>query len=125
MAENNLRTGSNRRSFLGIGALLALAGVGRPRNATAHALPAGSFGSPALDAALAVTSGYRAVFQSANIEASARFGDTLEHLLLGQANNWLNGFQFSYKVAPQELHVVVAVYSSANPLTYNDTVWRK
>jgi hypothetical protein len=69
--------------------------------------------------------GYRAVFQSPNIEASVKVEERLEHLLLLQAKNWLNGFQFSYKARPEDLHVVVATYASANLLTYGDAVWKK
>jgi hypothetical protein len=74
---------------------------------------------------LAAETGERVVFQSPHIEASVRAGDHLEHLLLAQASNWLNGFQFSYNVRPEDLHLVSATYASANLLTYNDTVWQK
>jgi hypothetical protein len=57
--------------------------------------------------------------------ATVRVGDNLEHLLLAQASNWLNGFQFSYSVRPEDLHLVSATYASANLLTYDDTVWQK
>ena len=49
----------------------------------------------------------------------------LDHLLLLQVKNWLNAFQFSYKARPDDLHVVVATYASANLLTYGDGVWQK
>ena len=52
-------------------------------------------------------------------------GKHLDHLLLAQAKNWLNAFQFSYKVPPTDLHIVVATYASANLLTYHDSLWQK
>lgn len=51
-------------------------------------------------------------------------GHTLNHLLPVQVKNWLNAFQFSYEIPPQDLHVVVATYASANLLTYNDDAWK-
>jgi hypothetical protein len=116
----------DRRAFLGWGAALgSTLGLLRARKASAHALPPGSFDSPAYSRVLAAEAGYHAVFQSPHIEASVRAGDNLEHLLLAQANNWLNGFQFSYNVRPEDLHLVSATYASANLLTYDDTVWQK
>jgi hypothetical protein len=93
----------------------------------AHNLPAGEFGSAGYDRALLADSGYRAVFQSPNIEAAVEPPNTkrLDHLLLLQVKNWLNGFQFSYKARPEDLHVVVATYASANLLSYGDAVWQK
>lgn len=116
----------NRRAFLGVGAALgAAAGLGRTRRASAHNLARGQFGGPSYDRALTADTGYRAVFQSPNLEASVRMGNTLNHLLLIQLKNWLNGFQFSYGVRPEDLHTVVATYASANLFTYNDSVWQK
>jgi hypothetical protein len=121
---NDQRTG--RRAFLGWGAALASTlGLLGTRTADAHSLPPGTFESPAYRRALAAETGERAVFQSPHIEASVRAGDHLEHLLLAQANNWLNGFQFSYNARPEDLHLVSATYASANLLTYNDAVWQK
>jgi hypothetical protein len=108
---------------LGIGASAMLAAAA-PSRVVAHNLPAGKFGSPSYDAALAAK-GTKAVFQSANVEASVKQGDTLNHLLLIQAKNWLNGFQFSYQIRPEDLHVVAATYASANLLTYGDPLWKK
>lgn len=116
----------NRRRVLGLGAAIAAAvGFDRARSASAHNLPSGEFGGAAYDRMAAVDTGYKAVFQSPNIEASVRTGNTLNHLLLIQLKNWLNGFQFSYKVRPEDLHTVVATYASANLLTYSDAVWAK
>jgi hypothetical protein len=113
----------NRRGFLGLGAVLASWGWARP--ASAHNLPPGQYGALAYDRVLGADGGYRAVFQSPNIEASVKVGDQLEHLLLLQIKNWLNGFQFSYKARPEDLHVVTATYASANLLSYGDVVWKK
>jgi hypothetical protein len=99
--------------------------VGRASQATAHNLPPNSFGSPAYEHALAAQSDYRAVFQSPNIEAAVLRGKHLNHLMLAQAKSWLNAFQFSYKVPPADLHIVVATYASANLLTYSDSHWQK
>jgi hypothetical protein len=116
----------NRRGFLGLGAALATAmGFGRPRSASGHNLPPGEFGGVPYDRAIAADTGYKAVFQSPNIESTLKVGNTLNHLLLVQVKNWLNGFQFSYRVRPEDLHVVVATYASANLLTYGDGVWQK
>jgi hypothetical protein len=109
---------------LGAAAVTAL-GVGRASQATAHNLPPNSFGSPAYEHALAAQSDYRAVFQSPNIEAAVLRGKHLNHLMLAQAKSWLNAFQFSYKVPPADLHIVVATYASANLLTYSDSHWQK
>ena len=115
-----------RRAFLAWGAALGSTfGLFATREAGAHALPPGSFDSSAYRQALAAKTGHRAVFQSPHIEASVKVGDNLEHLLLAQASNWLNGFQFSYRVPPEDLHLVSATYGSANLLTYDDTVWHK
>jgi hypothetical protein len=115
-----------RRSFLGFTALVS-AGLGAigGRRAEAHNLLPGQFGSPAYEKAAGVEIGYRAVFQSPHVEATFKLGDNLEHLLLAQAKNWLNGFQFSYKTRPEDLHVISATYASANLLTYNDSMWQK
>ncbi len=67
----------------------------------------------------------KGVFQSPHVEASVVAGENLNHLVLVQLRNWLNGFQFSYGMAPEELHTIVALYASANLLTYNDAVWEK
>ena len=50
-------------------------------------------------------------------------GEHLNHLLLVQLKNWLNGFQFSYEMEPEELHTISATYGSANLFTYSDDVW--
>jgi hypothetical protein len=115
-----------RRSFLRFTALVSagLGVIGR-RQAEAHNLPSGQYGSPAYDKAASVDMGYRAVFQSPHVEATARLGNNLEHLLLLQIKNWLNGFQFSYKTRPEDIHVISATYASANLLTYNDSMWQK
>lgn len=52
-------------------------------------------------------------------------GKDLNHLLLIQLKNWMNGFQFSYGVHPIDLHTIVAVHGSANVLTYNDVAWER
>ena len=118
----------SRRAFLTLGAVASAAvSAARARPAAAHNLPSGQFGSATYDRALLADSGYRAVFQSPHVEAAVPPPNTkrLDHLLLLQTKNWLNGFQFSYKARPEELHVVVATYASANLLTYGDAVWQK
>lgn len=128
MPQEELPPWWSRRAFLALGALAgAAASAAKPRAASAHNLPPGQFGSTAYDRALLADSGYRAVFQSPNIEAAVQPPNSkrLDHLLAVQVKNWLNGFQFSYKARPDELHVVVATYASANLLTYGDAVWQK
>jgi hypothetical protein len=93
------------------------------RRAAAHNLKPGSFGSPAYTAALDADGGMKGIFQSPMVDATAVAGENLNHLLLIQLRNWLNGFEFSYEMAPEELHTIVATYGSANLLTYNDHVW--
>jgi hypothetical protein len=120
------RRSMSRRGVLKLGAIATVA-VGataaerplRPSNeVAAHNLPQGEFGSPLYDAAINADGGVKGVFQSPNIEAAAPAGKTLNHLLLVQLKNWLNGFQFSYQMKPEDLHTVVATYASANLLTY-------
>ncbi len=118
----------NRRTLIRVGAAAAAAGalgVGSSSPARAHNLPEGQFGSPAYSAALDATGGMKGVFQSPHVEASVVAGKNLNHLVLVQLRNWLNGFQFSYGMAPEDLHTIVALYASANLLTYNDAVWEK
>src|SRR5262249_6912786 len=92
----------NRRRFLGFSAVVtAMTSLRWERPAFAHNLPPGQFGGPLYDHALAAATGYKAVFQSSNVEASVVVEKRLEHLLLGQLKNWLNGFQFSYNVPPE------------------------
>lgn len=125
------RDGWSRRTVIRRGAVAAasagvasVAGPGRePRRAAAHNLPPGEFGGPAYDAALDAQGGMRGIFQSPMVEASVVAGDHLNHLLLIQMKNWLNGFQFSYEMEPDDLHAISATYASANLLTYNDHVW--
>lgn len=107
----------------GIGASTILVAAARS-DVAAHNLPPGKFGSTAYASALEAK-GTKAVFQSANVEASVRQGDALNHLLSIQVKNWLNAFQFSYQMRPEDLHVVVATYASANLLTYGDALWQK
>ncbi len=40
-------------------------------------------------------------------------------------SNGLNGFQFSYNVAPDDIQVVVQSYFSANAATYDDHIWER
>lgn len=108
-----------------IGATKVATSLDSPQQVAAHNLPPGQFGSPLYDAAINADGGVKGVFQSPNIEASAPAGKTLNHLLLVQLKNWLNGFQFSYQMKPEELHTVVATYASANLLTYNDAMWER
>jgi hypothetical protein len=123
--------GWSRRTLLGRGAAVtASAGVaafGLPgraaQPAAAHNLPPGKFGSPAYEAALDADGGMKGIFQSPMVEATAVSGEYLNHLLLVQLRNWLNGFQFSYEMNPEELHTISATYGSANLFTYNDHVW--
>ena len=96
-----------------------------PDEAQAHTLPPGTWGSEAYSRALTAKTGWKAVFQAANIESAVVAGKELNHLLLVQLMNWLNGFQFSEPADPANLHTIVATYASANLLTYNDAVWAK
>ncbi|MGI8483009.1 MAG: hypothetical protein ACR2OU_01950 [Thermomicrobiales bacterium] len=116
-----------RRALLRTGAAAAAAGAlgsaVRPA-ALASTLPAG-FGSPAYDAALKATGGIKGIFQSPHFDATLVSGKNLNHLLLLQLKNWLNGFQLSYQMPPADLHTLVGTYASANILTYGDAVWAK
>ena len=125
------RDGWSRLSLLRRGAAVTasagVAAVGLPgrttRPAAAHNLKPGSFGSPAYESALDADGGMKGIFQSPMVDATVVAGEHLNHLLLVQLRNWLNGFEFSYEMAPEELHTIVATYGSANLLTYNDHVW--
>jgi hypothetical protein len=108
----------------------ASAAVGLPghdltRTVAAHNLPPGQFGSPAYDAVLNADGGMKGIFQSPHLEAAVPAGKALNHLLLVQLKNWLNGFEFSYQMAHGDLHTIVATYASANLLTYGDGVWER
>jgi hypothetical protein len=46
-------------------------------------------------------------------------------IIFNNVSNGLNGFQFSYDVAPQQTQVVVQAYSSANLAMYDDGMWSK
>ncbi|HEY7036436.1 MAG TPA: hypothetical protein VH482_34220 [Thermomicrobiales bacterium] len=119
---------TTRRSLLRAGAAAtavgALGALVRP-GAGAVALADPTFGSPAYDAALKVSGGVKGIFQSPHVDANVVAGDFVNHLLLLQLKNWLNGFQFSYNTDPADLHTLVATYASANVLSYDDTVWEK
>lgn len=114
-----------RAHALALGLTSAALAATVPRRADSHSLPPGSFGSPEYTAVLEARGGTKAVFQTPSIEAAVKAGDTLNHLLSTQLKNWLNGFQFSYKIPASDLHVVVASYGSANLLTYSDEIWAK
>jgi hypothetical protein len=44
-------------------------------------------------------------------------------IIFNNVSNGLNGFQFSYDVAPEQIQVVVQAYSSANLAMYDDSAW--
>ena len=44
-------------------------------------------------------------------------------IIFGNVSNGLNGFQFAYGLAPQQIQVVVQAYSSANLAMYDDSAW--
>jgi hypothetical protein len=46
-------------------------------------------------------------------------------LLFANIRNSLNGFQFSYDIAADQIQVVVQAYSSATPATFDDFIWQK
>jgi hypothetical protein len=46
-------------------------------------------------------------------------------LIFANIRNSLNGFQFSYDIAADEIQVVVQAYSSATPATFDDFIWEK
>jgi hypothetical protein len=39
--------------------------------------------------------------------------------------NGMNGFQFSYGIAPDDMQVVVQAYATANAAMYDDHIWEK
>jgi len=132
-SDQPMQGAMNRRGLLKLG-VATTAAVGAtavdlahpgPSQVAAHNLPPGQFGSSLYDAAINADGGVKAVFQSPNIEAGGPAGKTLNHALLIQLKNWLNGFQFSYQIPAEDLHTVVATYASANLLTYNDSIWEK
>jgi len=107
------------------GASMGVPGVETTRRVAAHNLPPGQFGSPAYDAVLRADGGVKGIFQSPHVEAAVPAGKALNHLLLVQLKNWLNGFEFSYQMAPGDLHTIVATYASANLFTYADAAWER
>lgn len=119
-------TRPTRRAVLRAGAASAAAGALAGlafRTTPARADP--NFGSAAYDAALKASGGVKAVFQSPHEDATVVASGAVNHLLLLQLKNWLNAFQFSYRMDPADLHTLVATYASANILTYGDAVWAK
>jgi len=119
---------STRRSLLQASAAAAAAGALGIRvrsSSMAQVLAAPAFGSAVYDAALKAEGGMRGIFQSPFYDATIVAGDHLNHLVLLQLKNWLNGFQFSYTMAPEDLHTIIATYASANILTYGDAIWEK
>lgn len=127
-SDTQSKTRPNRRTLLKTGAAVtATAAFGAIQHREALARPAlataPTFGSPAYDAALKATGGVKAIFQSPHEDAQFVAGTFVNHLLLLQLKNWLNGFQFAYTMDPAELHTLVGTYASANILNYNDHVW--
>jgi len=120
---------TTRRTVLKTGAALTAAGaIGSLARRSALARPAladPTFGSADYDAALKVTTGMKGIFQSPFGDAFFTAGDFVNHLVLLQLKNWLNSFQFSYKMDPADLHTLIATYASANILSYNDAAWEK
>lgn len=118
---------STRRFLLraGVATAAGAAIAGLPGVAPTNALAAATFGSPAYDAALAAKGGIKAVFQSPFYDAAFVAGNFLNHLLLLQLKNWLNSFQFAYKMAASDLHTLSATYASGNLLNYGDVLWEK
>ena len=80
---------------------------------------------PRLLQLLRADGGVKGIFQSPHVEAAVPAGKALNHLLLVQLKNWLNGFEFSYQMAPGDLHTIVATYASANLFTYADAAWER
>jgi len=107
------------------GAGVGVPGIETTRTVAAHNLPPGQFGSPAYEAVLRADGGVKGIFQSPHVEAAVPAGKALNHLLLVQLKNWLNGFEFSYQMAPGDLHTIVATYASANLFTYADPAWER
>ena len=46
-------------------------------------------------------------------------------VFLNNIKNSLNGFQFSYGAAPEEINIVAALHGSANLLNFDDAMWTK
>jgi hypothetical protein len=44
-------------------------------------------------------------------------------IIFNNVSNGLNGFQFSYDLAPEKIQVVVQAYSSANLAMYDNSAW--
>jgi hypothetical protein len=107
------------------GAAIGVPGAETTRTVAAHNLPPGQFGSAAYDAVLHADGGVKGIFQSPHVEAAVPAGKALNHLLLAQLKNWLNGFEHSYQMAPGDLHTIVATYASANLFTYADPAWER
>jgi hypothetical protein len=116
------RTDVSRRAVLALagaaaGAGASLAGtVARP--ATAHDLrptdPAYDFDRYERIVDREVS--FRQLYQWPNLKNAVIFNNI---------RNGLNGAQFSYSVAPDQIQVVVQTYDSANAATYDDFIWAK
>jgi hypothetical protein len=114
------RRGLSRRLAIGAaGAAAAGAALGHlPRVAHAHDLrptdPIYPFDEYERIANRDVT--IRQVYQWPNIN---------NPIIYGNISNGLNGFQFSYGVAAEEIQVIVQAYASANLAMYDDSMWAK
>jgi hypothetical protein len=122
MAQSN-RGGVSRRSALALagaaaGAGATLAGGGAPRAALAHDLrpddPAYDFDRYESIVNRDVT--FRQLYQWPNLKNAVIFNNI---------RNGLNGAQFSYGLAADQIQVVVQTYDSANAATYDDFIWAK
>jgi len=125
---NHLNPRPTRRTLLMTGAAATAAsalGTWAIPSAMARNLRAQTFGSTIYDNALKVDGGIKGVFQSPYYNATLVSGKHLNHLILLQLKNWLNSFQFAYKMPAEDLHTIVATYASANILTYGDAIWEK
>jgi hypothetical protein len=134
MIRDNASTDSrwSRRSVLKAGAAAAAVAagarlVGPTPDAGAHPIPPGEWGSDLYESTLTGAMGYtwtKAVFQTPHLkESTSAAGDDTVHFMLIQMQNWLNGFELSYGVRPEYLHIITAVYGPANAMTYDDHVW--
>jgi hypothetical protein len=114
---------TEKQSFMSRRTLLQLAGaaaamIGLPKKAKAHDLRPND-------------GGYRfdeyedIVNRKVQIRQVYAWPNIFNGIIFPNVRNGLNGFQYSYDVAPDDIQVVVQPYASANAATYDDYSWNK
>ena len=114
------RRGVSRRAFIKMaGAAAGVAALVRfPQTAEAHDLRP-------TDPAYRFDKYEDIVNRSVRIRQLYQWPNINNPIIYANISNGLNGFQFSYGIAPEDMQVVVQAYFSANGAMYDDHIWEK